>query len=263
MARPALAGCNVPAMKKPVIAALALFFAAAFLAAPSGRAEPRGAAPVVVELFTSQGCSSCPPADAYLRELARDPGILALSMHVDYWNGLGWKDPFSNREVTLRQRDYVRRLGGHYTYTPQMVVMGRAQATGSNRADVARLIARARAEAPPPPSIEIGHPSRDKLTIRIGARPFVGRATVWLLAYDSRHETKIPTGENRGKTLAYANVVRSIRSVGQWAGAAAEFTVDVAKEVNDGYENCAVIVQADGVGPIIGVSSMPMRVAAR
>ena len=99
----------------------------------------------VVELYTSQGCSSCPPADAYLSELARAPGVLALSMHVDYWNGLGWKDPYSRADVTQRQRDYARALGGHFVYTPQMVVMGRADAVGTKRAEVAQLIARARA----------------------------------------------------------------------------------------------------------------------
>lgn len=251
-------------MRKLVVTGLAAALLAAVAAIVPSRFESRAASgPVVVELFTSQGCSSCPPADAYLRELARDPGILALSMHVDYWNGLGWKDPFSEKQTTERQRTYARRLGGHFVYTPQMVVMGRAHAVGSNRGDVAKLIARARAELPPAPSIDIGHLARNTLTIRIGRQPFVGRATVWLVSYDSRQATRVTAGENSGKTLEHVNVVRGVRSVGLWTGTAAEFSVDITEEMSDGYENCAVIVQADGSGPIIGVSSMPMRVAAR
>lgn len=248
-------------MKRLLFAIAAL--AAAFSSAPARAEPPAQAAPVVVELFTSQGCSSCPPADAYLSELARDPRVLALSMHVDYWNGLGWKDPFSSAEVTQRQRDYARALGGRFVYTPQAVVMGRAQAVGSHRADVARLIARARAETPPPPRVDILHPERDRLVIRVGAKPFVGRATVWLVSYDTRHTTKIPVGENGGRTLSYSNVVRGIRAVGQWTGAAVELGADVAEDMKDGYENCAVLVQADGTGAIVAAAFRPMAMAAR
>jgi hypothetical protein len=243
----------------PVVV-LALVFAVS-----STRAEPRSSAsqPVVVELFTSQGCSSCPPADAYLTQLSRDSTILALSMHVDYWNGLGWKDPFSSAAVTARQRSYARNLGAHYVYTPQMVVMGAAHAVGSNHAEVARLIANARARTVDAPTVTIDHTARNALTIRVGAGPAKGRATVWLLSYDTRHETKVAAGENGGRTLAYSNVVRSIRSVGSWDGSAASLTVDVTEEMDDGYQNCAVLVQAGETGPIIASTSMPMRVAVR
>ena len=112
------------------LAALALF--AAVLSAAPARAGVPARPAVVVELFTSQGCSSCPPADAYLDELAKQPDILALSMHIDYWNGLGWPDPYSSAEVTARQRAYARSLGGHYVYTPEMIVAGRKDAVGSS-----------------------------------------------------------------------------------------------------------------------------------
>lgn len=227
------------------------------------RAEPAGESPVVVELFTSQGCSSCPPADAHLSELARKPGVLALSMHVDYWNGLGWKDPYSRADVTQRQRDYARGLGGHYVYTPQMVVMGRADAIGTKRAEVARLIARARADMAAAPRIDIRRDGRDKLSVRIGAQSFTGRATVWLLSFDSRHSTRVAAGENGGRMLDYSNVVRGIRAIGSWTGAAEELTADIAEELSDGYENCAVIVQTSGTGAIVAAASMSMRVAAR
>ena len=233
------------------------------LALAPARAEPAGASPVVVELFTSQGCSSCPPADAYLSELARTPGVLALSMHVDYWNGLGWKDPYSRADVTQRQRDYVRALGGHFVYTPQMVVMGRADAVGTRKADVAKLIARNRAAMTASPSIDIRHAVRDRLQIRIGAQPFTGQATVWLLSFDSHHSTKVAAGENGGKVLNYSNVVRGIRAIGNWTGAAVELTADIAEEMSDGYENCAILIQASGTGAIIAAGSMPMRMASR
>jgi hypothetical protein len=217
------------------------------------------APPVVVELFTSQGCSSCPPADDYLRELAATPGILAFSLHVDYWNRLGWSDPFSSPEITARQRDYAGSLGGGFVYTPQMVVMGRAQAVGSKRAEVARLIARARAERAPPPAITISRAAPARLHIAIGAEAFVGRATVWLVAYDALHTTKIGAGENGGRTLTYANVVRAMRPVGQWIGRTAEFDVDIAMETRRGYERYAVLVQAGTSGPVIGGAALPVR----
>lgn len=242
-----------------------VFVAVLVFAASPARTEPASepAQPVVVELFTSQGCSSCPPADAYLMQLAKDPGILALSLHVDYWNGLGWKDPFSSPEVTVRQRSYARNLGAHYVYTPQMVVMGAAHAVGSNRSDVARLIADTRAGMAPAPTVAIDHMARNTLTIRVGAGQVKGRATVWLVSYDTRHETRVAAGENGGRTLAYSNVVRGIRSVGAWDGSATSLTVDVTEEMNDGYQNCAVLVQAGETGPIVASASMPMRIAAR
>ena len=243
----------------PVVV-LALVFAVS-----SARAEPRSSAaqPVVVELFTSQGCSSCPPADAYLTQLSRDSTILALSMHVDYWNGLGWKDPFSSAAVTARQRSYARNLRAHYVYTPQMVVMGAAHAVGSNHAEVARLVANARARAADAPAVTIDHSARNALTIRVGAGTVTERATVWLVSYDTRHETRVAAGENGGRTLAYSNVVRGIRSVGNWDGSATSLTVNITEEMDDGYQNCAVLVQAGETGPIIASASMPMRVAAR
>jgi hypothetical protein len=239
--------------------------AALVLAASPVGAEPKSTAPqpVVVELFTSQGCLSCPPADAYLTQLSKDPAILALSMHVDYWNGLGWKDTFSSPEVTARQRSYARNLGAHYVYTPQMVVMGAAHAVGSNRSEVARLIAEARARVAPAPAVAIDHTARNALTIRIGAGQVKGRATVWLVAYDTRHETKVAAGENGGRTLAYSNVVRGIRSIGAWDGSATSLSVNITEEMDDGYQNCAVLVQAGEAGPIIASASIPMRVAAR
>jgi hypothetical protein len=207
--------------------------------------------PLVVELFTSQGCSSCPPADAYLSELAARPGILALSMHVDYWNGLGWRDPFSSAEVTARQRDYVRTLNGRYVYTPQMVIGGRTHAVGSDRAKVAALIAAPRPDSAYGSSLALSRRGPAALDIAIGEASFIGRATVWLVAFDNRHTTQVASGENGGRRLSYSNVVRAVRAVGQWAGRPTTLKVDIGPEQKGGFENIAVIVQAGGSGPII------------
>jgi len=234
------------------VAAFAMFA----LAATPVRAEA-ARNPVVVELFTSQGCSSCPPADAYLAELAARPDILALSLHVDYWNGLGWRDPFSSAEITDRQRDYVRTLHGRYVYTPQMVIGGRTHAVGSDRAKVAALINAPRPDSAYAPSFTLspaGPAAPAALDIAIGEASFIGRATVWLVAFDNHHSTKVASGENSGRTLAYSNVVRTIRAVGQWSGRATTLTVDVGAEKTAGYENVAVILQAGGTGPIIAAA---------
>jgi hypothetical protein len=207
--------------------------------------------PLVVELFTSQGCSSCPPSDAYLSELAARPDILALSLHVDYWNGLGWRDPYSSAEVTARQRDYVRTLNGSYVYTPQMVIGGRAHAVGSDRAKVAALIAAPRPDSAYAPRLDLSRSGPVALDIAIGEATFIGRATVWLVAFDNRHTTEVASGENSGRRLSYSNVVRAVRAVGQWTGRATTLKVGIGSEKKAGFENIAVIVQAGGTGPII------------
>ncbi|MFT5538569.1 MAG: hypothetical protein ACI82H_000081 [Alphaproteobacteria bacterium] len=214
--------------------------------------------PVVVELFTSQGCSSCPPADALLGELAKQPGILALSMHVDYWNGLGWRDPFSSATVTSRQRSYARSLGARYVYTPQMVVGGWSHVVGSDRAAVQRLIAKARTANENAPRLTLSHVKGGKMNVAIGKSIFVGRATLWLAAFDDGHTTKIAAGENGGRSITYSHVVRKLRSIGTWDGGEQKFNVDVSDEILKGYGNCAVLLQADGSGPIIAAASMPI-----
>ena len=226
---------------------------AAGVAADTG--GPGGGRPLVVELFTSQGCSSCPPADAYLGELAGRDGVLALSMHVDYWNALGWKDPFSSPEVTARQRAYANTLGGRYVYTPQMVVGGRAHAVGSDRAKIERLIAEARQAAPRGPDLALIHDPAGRVVVRVGAAPAAGPARLWLVAFDDRHATPVPSGENTGRTLTNSNVVRALRPIGTWSGAAKEVSVDIAAEIAAGYGNCAVLLQLDS-GAILAAAAM-------
>ncbi|GAB0116419.1 hypothetical protein Acid7E03_04910 [Acidisoma sp. 7E03] len=179
--------------------------------------------PIVVELFTSQGCSSCPPADAYAAELARTrPDLLVLDFHVDYWNALGWHDPFSLAAATARQVAYDRLLHTE-TYTPQIVVGGVAQAIGSDRDGVRQAIvaaesgARARAPIMLSLTAEGGH-------LRIAAGGGPGDGTLWLVGYDRSHRTPIGHGENAGLTETEADIVRSVIKVADWSGAPATWT---------------------------------------
>lgn len=240
-----------------------LAFLGAVIVAVATAMEPaaRAAAPrqpkVVAELFTSQGCSSCPPADAYLRDLAGRPDVLALSMHIDYWNNLGWPDPYSSPETTARQRAYVGTLGTSYVYTPQMVIDGRSQAVGSRRGIVARLISDAEAQAHGGPTVVLKPDGADKVRVSIGAAPSRDPATVWLVAFDDNHTTRIGTGENSGRTLSYVNVVRRIAAVGAWSGTAKDIVVDVSSDLGQGYGNWAVLVQAREYGRILGAAALP------
>jgi len=188
--------------------------AVAIAAGLSRPASAKTVSPVLVELFTSQGCSSCPPADAYLTELARQPGIVALAYHVDYWDGAAWRDPFSSPAATDRQREYARLLGLKTIYTPQMVINGRFDVVGSRRAEVAAAIG---AAAQKPATIPLTLAAdADRLSVRIGGGRGEGR--IWLVAYDLRHETHVRGGENAGRTLENVNIVRSIDDLGRWRG---------------------------------------------
>ncbi len=193
----------------PVIAAL-------LLPASPGSAEPqRAAGPVVVELFTSQSCSSCPPADALLGELARTrPDVLALSFHVTYWDRLGWKDPYSLPEATRRQRRYAALWGRSEVYTPQLVAGGRHQAVGSDRAEVLAAIGAAAADASAVP-LRLG---RDAAGLVLDAGAGRGAGTLLLVGFDPARTTRVGGGENGGRTLTETNVVRSVTAAGPWRG---------------------------------------------
>ena len=168
----------------------------------------------VLELFTSQGCNSCPPADALLDELADRPGILALSFHVDYWDRFGWKDIFSAPWATARQRAYGEAFRTRYIYTPMLVAGGRAHVVGSDRAAVAGLVERAAAH----PQLHLRYEAASRNLVLPAAPGAAGR----ILAVEfSPHETvRIGRGENGGRTITYRNVVRRIETLSEWSGAA-------------------------------------------
>ena len=206
-----------------------------------------GERPIVVELFTSEGCSSCPPADALLAEFARRPDLLALSFHVDYWDRLGWKDPFSSPAATERQERYAELLSLATVYTPQMVVDGRWQAVGSDHAEVQRALDAAGhgvAEVPVSLAIDGG-----LAKIKLGAAGDPVSGAVLLIGFDRRHVTAVQRGENSGRTLAHVDVVRGIEQVAQFRGQASVIEVPI----HWSCDRLAAIVQAPD-GAILGIA---------
>ncbi len=230
--------------------AWALFVAALLLGGPAAA----GSGKVLVELFTSQGCSSCPPADRFLDELAERDDVIALSFHVDYWNYLGWRDPYSSPEATARQRGYRKALGLRYVYTPQMVIGGIDQAVGSGRGAVLSAIERRRGKAGL--HIAVSHPAPGEalVTIAAGARPNTP-AAVLLFAYDRRHTTEIRRGENQGVKLVNRNVVRAHRRIGTWNGEQMTIRLSLKQLGITGQDGCAIVVQPEEGGAVYGATA--------
>lgn len=213
------------------------------LAAPATSADV--AHPTVVELYQSQGCSSCPPADANVNAIADRPGILALNFAVTYWDYLGWKDVFAKPAFTARQWDYARASGRGEVSTPQVIVNGRAAVVGSNAATLAAAI-RDNARGAGGPTIAA---SRGRVTI--GAAPTALPATIWLVRYDPRTiAVPVKAGENSGRTLDHRNIVRALDALGTWRGGAVSFSV----QAGDPLYRSAILVQQGKGGPIIAAA---------
>jgi hypothetical protein len=208
------------------------------------------ARPVLVELFTSQGCRSCPPANALLGELARRPGVFALGWHVDYWDGLGWKDRFSSAGATLRQYDYARRLGLDNVRTPQLLIDGAAEAIGADSRAVDEAIRAAAARDVDGPALGVATGADDVPCLEIGAGPNIP-ATIWLVGYDRARTTEVGRGENAGCKLTEYQVVRRATRLGSWAGASARFLLP-AKE----SEAELIIVEPDEPGPMLALLAL-------
>jgi hypothetical protein len=203
--------------------------------------------PTVVELFQSQGCSSCPPANANLMAIASRPDILALSFGVTYWDQLGWKDTFAQDAFTARQWDYARGLHHPNVFTPQVVVNGRRDGVGANPAELSALIAGGdRGDGGPTLTLAKGR-------IALGpGRPPAGGADVWLVRFDPRIvQVPIKRGENAGRTLPHRNVVRELVRIGRWNGQAITFSTPPAK---DPALTAAILVQQSGGGPILAAA---------
>ncbi len=205
--------------------------------------------PVVVELFTSQGCSSCPPADEIMLELATRDDVIALALHVDYWDYIGWKDPFGDPAHAERQRSYAAAGHRKSIYTPEMIVMGETDIVGARPMDLGKAIAE-HARIPSKMTLTV---TRDGGTVAIAGdtlEAVKGPMTVHLLRYTPLQTTAIERGENRGKTLDYANVVEGWQVLGTWDGTAPlSMKADVA-----GDKPVVVIVQANGAGPILAAA---------
>lgn len=233
------------------------------VAASAMSAEPAGAEdavpPVVVELFTSQGCSSCPPADALLGELSKRKDVLALGFHVDYWDYIGWKDPYASKVATKRQRQYADAFKLSFVYTPQMVVDGLSETVGSDRAGIEAAVEKAKAHAAAHPSLALERRSDGGLLVHVGAAEAKRPATVWLACFDRQRSTAVPRGENAGSTLTNYHIVRHFESLGTWKGQPVDLSIgpDVVEEYAGRPEqDMAVLVQTEGVGPILAAERL-------
>jgi len=214
------------------------------IAATAVAAETR---PVVVELFTSQSCSSCPPADALLGELAKRADVVALGFHITYWDGAQWRDPFARQASTDRQAAYDKRLTGGQVYTPQMVIDGTLDAVGSDRASVLAALAKARPVAAAPVAF-----AGDRRSVSVGAGTAPSGASVLLARYALSRTTHVGGGENASRTLVDANGVETLATLGTWDGKAVSFAI----EPPGAGEGLAVLVQAAD-GRILGAAALP------
>jgi len=222
-------------------------------------AEPRA----VLELFTSQGCSSCPPADKLLGELTADPSVIALSLPIDYWDYLGWKDTLASPAHSALQRAYARMRGDRQVYTPQIVVNGAMHVLGSDRAAIERVIALTDQKSgvmSVPVSLTVGGNGVD---VKVeSAESAHNTGEVWLCPVAKAIAVEIGRGENRGHTITYHNVVRGWLKLGEWTGAASSWTVPLTQLKTDGADAAAVMVQEgtrDKPGIILGAAYTPLQ----
>jgi hypothetical protein len=244
------------------ITAAGLIVAASIVSAAAQ--EPRA----VLELFTSQGCSSCPAADKLLGELSRDPSLITLSLPVDYWDYLGWKDTLALHGHTSRERAYAETRGDREVYTPQVVVNGLAHVIGSDRKAIEEAIAQTRNSAVPlklPVTMSVAD---GKISVTLPAAAGDQRSgEVWLCPISGKVEVAIERGENRGKTIAYTNVVRRWVKLGDWNGQAKTFSLPVADLATGDFslkdvDSLAVIVQggfAAKPGLMLGAATASLR----
>ncbi|HEY4379653.1 MAG TPA: DUF1223 domain-containing protein [Acidobacteriaceae bacterium] len=224
--------------------------------------------PVLVELFTSEGCSSCPPADALLARLQRDqpiPGanILVLEEHVDYWDSLGWHDRFSSHQLTVRQGDYVQRLHLSDSYTPQMIVDGTSEFVGNDRAHALRVIGQAAHTAKLPISLAILSSDQSHLagtaSVTPASNPFPN-ADVYAALVQSMASTQVLRGENGGQTLHHVSIVRQMKRIGSLADASTaslKFSLDVPADTTPAGLRLVVFLQRASDGAILGATSCP------
>ena len=232
--------------------------AGALLTAAPAEAQIKG----VVELFTSQGCSSCPSADKLFGSYAGRTDLLALSYNVDYWDYLGWKDTLASADNTERQRNYAQARGDGQVYTPQVVVDGRTHVVGSNGADIDQTLAKYPDGLPVPLSLSS---TGDAITVTIGAagpaaKAEMPHANLWLVMYDRAVAVPIERGENSGRTITYSNVVRKLRPIAMWKGESMSVDLPKSEIKHADVNRCAVLLQAetkDGLpGPILGAATI-------
>ncbi|WP_417687613.1 DUF1223 domain-containing protein [Roseibium sp.] len=249
-------GPTASSMRRSVLSAL--FAGLAGLSIMSDTAFADSTSPrVVMELFTSQGCSSCPPADRLVEELSRNGDVLAMSLPVDYWDYLGWKDTLAKPEYSQRQRAYAAQRGDRSVYTPQIVVNGLEHVVGSNHPSVQDAMERG---APLGVAVEL---KRNDMGIEARVSGDLPRkakmATVVFISMSAREEVAIGRGENTGATITYANVVKKMQPIGMWSGGVETFRMPKSEMQRSGAEKCAILIQLEdesGPGQIIGAAAM-------
>lgn len=229
------------------------------LVASPGLAADRSEPAVVIELFTSQSCDACPPADRLLGELAGRPDVVALTYNIDYWNYTGWQDTLASPANATRQRTYVARGVGRFLYTPQLVVAGVESILGSDRSAVVAAIERARLTGHPRARVELEVAS-PALLVHVAASDDdrAVEATVRLVRYSLQKAVTVTVGENAGRRLVYSNVVRDSLVLGRWHGEALRLAVDAATVFENADDGCAVIVQQEADGRILGAAALSM-----
>jgi hypothetical protein len=244
----------------PICAGAVAAVAALALAAPgwAGISEPpANGSKAVVELFTSQGCSSCPPADALLGELAEKPGIIALSYSVDYWDYLGWRDTLGSPANSERQRNYARARGDGRVYTPQVVIDGIIHANGANEAEIGMAMRNA-AKRLRDDKVPVNmHADGDTLIVDIGAAPQDSDkrdATVWLAIAKEVEKVAVKRGENRGRALSYHHPVRELSPIGMWHGAPITLRLPLKDLKTMGGDCLFALLQEEDSGPILGAA---------
>lgn len=212
----------------------------------------RAQSTVVVELFTSQGCSSCPAADRMLTQLRDTPGILPLTLNVDYWDYLGWKDDLALPSNSLRQRAYAREMRSRNVYTPQMMFDGKMDVVGSRKREVISAV-NAYISEPDPVTVSVRQMAGGGFRIQAPATTLPAEAVIWVVGYDRDVVKAIGGGENHGRTVTYSNVVREWGEGGRWSGGA-PLDLAIARPAGDG--GVAVIVQQGEVGPVLGAAQI-------
>jgi hypothetical protein len=229
----------------------ALSIGAAAIASPflATRTQAASDTPVLVELFTSQGCSSCPAADKLAATLT---GATVVSFNVDYWDYLGWRDTLAKPEYTQRQMDYAKSRGDNDVYTPQMIIDGAAHAVGSNQASVTNAISTAyKAQVKVPMTLSANDM---ELIVDLGAGEAVGEATLWLMAIAPTVLVKVEHGENSGRDISYHNVVRKLVPAGMWNGQSAKLTFPRSAIITDDVKMCLAVLQKGKVGQVLGMA---------
>jgi hypothetical protein len=234
--------------------------ASAMMSAATVSAEPRG----VVELFTSQGCSSCPAADKLAGELARDPSLVVLSLAIDYWDYLGWKDTLADSRFSARQKAYSHMRGDRDVYTPQVVVNGSMHVIGSDRAGIEGAI-RDTGKSDGVMSVPVTMSLSGKqinVSIAASKAPTSAHGEVWICSISTAVPISIGRGENRGREVTYYNVVRNLLKVGDWNGSSGSWAVPLENISGEGVDAAVVYVQdgnRDKPGPMLGAAYTALR----